>query len=92
MLIGRRNRVGPDSILVWYRLSAHLYPHISASDAKRHEVGVDGSPLLRHEHLLVAPLVGLILWGVGSSRVSEPKVCGRRWEASQMSIDDGLTA
>ena len=92
VLIGRRNRVGVLTILVWHRLSAHLYAHVAARDAQRHEVRVNGGPLLGHEHLLVAPLVRLVLRRIWSRGVSEPKVCGRCGEAAQMGIDDGTAA
>ena len=84
--------VGVLSVLVLHGLAGLLYAHVSARDAKRHEVGVDGSPLLRHEHFLVAPFVRLVLRGVGSRRVTEPEVRGRRWETAQVSVDDGVVA
>ena len=92
VLIGRRNRVGVLTVFVPHRLSAHLYAHVATSDAERHEVSVDGCIFLRHQHLLIAPLVGFVLRRIGFRGVSEPEVRGRRWEAAQMGIDDGIAA
>ena len=92
MLIGRGNRVGSDAVLIWHRLTTHLYAHIAARDAKGHQVGVDCGPLLGHEHFLIAPFVGLVLRRIGSRRMSEPEVCGGCGETAKVGIDDGLAA